>query len=134
MISWRTNLFKALFERLVSEFQLQFCHTGCSFTVLFALFLTLVGEWWFSQPPGPGRGKISRRKQAGEISEEKAEETLREPSEKVTMALPFSLVDGDKSVIDHSITCPFKIPSLPSGQGQEAGLPWRHLTHTKEIL
>lgn len=69
--------------------------------------------------PGPGRCKIP----LSESSEENAEETLRKLSEKVIVASPFSLVDWDKSVIVHLITCPFKIPSLPSGWGEEAGLP-----------
>ena len=98
-----------------------------------ASFLTLVREWLFCQPWGPGRCEIPSASRARESSEKNAEDTRRELSEKVTVALPFALVGCNKSVIVHLITCPFKVPSLPGAQGQETGLPWRALTLAKEL-
>lgn len=64
----------------------------------------------FSQPRDLGGARFH---QASESSEENAEETLRKLSEKVIVALPFSLVDWDKSVIVHLITCPFRYQVFP---------------------
>lgn len=124
-------MFKALFERLVSEFQLQFCLSHCLFFYSLVCLVSHLGGRMvvFSTPRGLGEARFHEARKARESSEE---ETLRGPSEKATVALPFSLVDWDKSVIDHLITCPFKIPSLPVGQGQETDYPGeRSLTQRK---